>query len=103
MPTARVSVNVDGEIKQNAQRILSEIGIDLTTAIDLLLRTIVREERVPFELRTERAYREDVYRHYIKAELEKSKLEAAEPSTKWQAHDEVIERLERQREARSYV
>ena len=103
MTTARVSVNVDGEVKQNAQRILNEIGMDLTTAIDLLLRTIVREERVPFELRTERAYREDVYRSYIKAELEKSKLEAASPDTIWKTHGEVMERLERQREARSHV
>jgi len=61
-----------------------------------LLRTIVREERIPFELRTERAYREDVYNKYAIAELEKSKLEAAEPSTKWQSHDDVVERLERQ-------
>ena len=68
-----------------------------------LLRTIVREERIPFELRTERAYREDVYNKYVKAELEKSKLEAAEPSTKWQSHDKMIEQLERQREARSHV
>jgi len=90
MQTARISVNVDGEIKQNAQRILSEIGMDLTTAIDLLLRTIVREERIPFDLRTERAYREDAYKEYIRMELEKSKLEAADLDTKWMSHDDVI-------------
>jgi DNA-damage-inducible protein J len=103
MTTARISVNVEKEVKQNAQRILGEIGMDLTTAIDLLLRTIVREERIPFELRTTRAYREDAYKQYVKAELEKSKLEAAEPNTKWQSHDEVMAKLTRQREARDHV
>jgi len=100
MSTARISVNIDGEIKQNAQKILGEIGMDLTTAIDLLLRTIVREERIPFNLQTERAYHDNVYRQYIKAELDKSKSEAADPNTKWISHDEVMDRLKAQRGAR---
>jgi antitoxin component of RelBE/YafQ-DinJ toxin-antitoxin module len=45
----------------------------------LLLRTIVREERIPFDLRTKQAYREAVHREYINAELEKAKSEAADP------------------------
>ena len=101
MPTARISVNIDGEVKQNAQRILSEIGMDLTTAIDLLLRTIVREERIPFSLQTERAYREDAYRQYVEMELEKSKQEASDPNTKWLLHDEVMSKLKAQRKARA--
>ena len=100
MSTARISVNVDKEVKQNAQKILGEIGMDLTTAIDLLLRTIVREERIPFNLQTEKAYRNDAYREYVKLELEKSQLEAADPNTKWASHDEVIDKLRAQREAR---
>ena len=100
MSTARISVNVDSEVKQNAQKILGEIGMDLTTAIDLLLRTIVREERIPFSLQTDRAYREAIHKEYINAELEKAKLEAADPNTKWRSHEEVISNLKAQREAR---
>jgi len=100
MTTARISVNIDREIKQNAQRILGEIGMDLTTAIDLLLRTIVREERIPFNLQTEKAYRDSAYKQYVKAELDKSKLEAADPNTKWVSHDEVMDKLNAQRKAR---
>jgi DNA-damage-inducible protein J len=100
LSTARISVNVDGEVKQNAQRILSEIGMDMTTAIDLLLRTIVREECIPFNLRTQKSYQEEVYRQYVKAELEKAKIEAADPNTKWLSHDDVMAQLDRQRGAR---
>ena len=100
MSTARISVNIDSEVKQNAQKILSEIGMDLTTAIDLLLRTIVREERIPFNLQTERAYREATHREYVRTELEKAMLEAANPNTKWLTHDEVMNSLKAQREAR---
>ena len=101
--TARISVNVDGEIKQNAQRILSEIGMDLTTAIDLMLRTIVREERIPFELQTEKAYREYGYRQYVRKELEISKLKANDADTILHSHDDVMRKLAEQREARSIV
>jgi len=103
MSSARISVNIDSEVKQGAQKILGEIGMDLTTAIDLLLRTIVREERIPFNLQTERAYREAAHREYIKIELEKAKLEAADPNTKWRTHDDVMTSLKAQREARRSV
>ena len=98
--TARISVNVDGDVKLNAQRVLSEIGMDLTTAIDLLLRTIVREERIPFELRTERSYREELHRQYIQIELERAKIEAVDPKTTKLSHNEVSEKLKQQRAAR---
>ena len=101
MSTARISVNVDGEIKQNAQRILSEIGMDMTTAIDLLLRTIVREERIPFELRTNKSYHEEVYRQFVRAELEKSKTEASDPNTNWVVHSDVVSQLDKQRKSRN--
>ena len=100
LPTARISVNVDGEIKQNAQRILSEIGMDMTTAIDLLLRTIVREERIPFELRTYKSYREEAYRQFVRAELDKSKIEAANHNTKWLTQNDLLTKLEQQRKSR---
>ena len=100
MASARISVNVDSDVKQSAQRILNEIGMDLTTAIDLLLRTIIREERIPFNLQTEKAYHEAAHREYIRVELEKAKQEAANPSTIWLTHDEVMANLKAQREAR---
>lgn len=103
MTTARISVNIDGEIKQHAQKILAEIGMDLTTAIDLLLRTIVREEKIPFELRTKNSYQEAAHRQYLKEELAKSIAEANDPATVWLSHDDVMAKLAQQRQARSNV
>jgi DNA-damage-inducible protein J len=103
MATARISVNIDGEVKQTAQKVLNEIGMDLTTAIDLLLRTIVREERIPFALQTEKSYRESAHAEYIRAELENAKQEAADPNTKWLSHDEVMANIAKRKEARARV
>ena len=101
MSTARISVNVDENVKQNAQKILNEIGMDLTTAVDLLLRTIIREERIPFELKTEKAYREDIYKQYIRAELNKSKIEASNSDTQWLSQNDMMTQLKKQREGRN--
>ena len=101
--TSRVSVNIDENIKQSAQRIFGEMGLDMTTAIDSFLRTVVREERIPYDIRTERAYREATHREYINRELDKSMVEAADPNTKWLSHDEIVAKMNERREARSRV
>ena len=100
MPSARISINVDAEVKKNAQRILGEIGLDLTTAVDLLLRTIIREERIPFDLETEKAYREENYRNYVNNALELSMLEAMDPETKMMSYEEIKEIINEKRKSR---
>ena len=103
--TSRVSVNIDEDIKQRAQQIFSEMGLDMTTAIDSFLRTVVMEERIPYNIRTERAYRREIAAHeaYINAALDESMAEAAAPGTKWLTHDEIVANVRRRREARSHV
>ncbi len=103
MSTARISVNIDENIKQSAQRILAKSGMNMTTAIDLLLRTIVREERVPFDLYTKRPSIDAELRNYINSELDKSMLEAADPNVRKLSHDEMMAHLKQQREARRNV
>jgi addiction module RelB/DinJ family antitoxin len=84
-------------------RVFGEIGMDMTTAIDSFLRTVVREERIPFDLRTAKAYREAAHREYISAELDKSIAEASDPHTKRVSHDELMNNLKLQRESRENV
>jgi DNA-damage-inducible protein J len=101
--TARISINVDESVKQGAQRVLNEIGMDMTTAIDSFLRTVIREERIPFILRTEQAYRDTIHKEYINTALDKSMLEANDPNIKRLSHDEVMAQLSKQREERQHV
>jgi len=102
MSTARISVKVNEEVKQGAQRVLHEIGMDLTTAIDTFLRTVVREECIPFELRTGRAHQvsEAAHNEYIRAKLEEAIIEANDPNTKWLTHEEVMANMEARIKAR---
>jgi DNA-damage-inducible protein J len=65
-------MNIDEDIKKDAQRVFGKMGLDMTTAIELFLRAAIIEERIPFEIRTEQAYREAVHKAYINAELDAS-------------------------------
>ena len=103
MANARISVNIDAQVKQKAQSILNEIGMDMTTAIDSFLRTLIREERIPFDLRTDKAFRDSLYQDFINTELDKSMLEADNPDTEWLSHDELMTSLLKRREARDNV
>ncbi len=101
--STRISVNIDEGVKQNAQKLFGEMGLDMTTAIELFLRAVLIEKRLPFEVRTEQAYREDAHRAYINAELDKSMLEAADPNTEWLSQDDMQARMAKRREARKHV
>ena len=45
--------NLDPTLKKNAQELLRDLGMDLTTAITIFLRQTVREQGIPFEIKRE--------------------------------------------------
>ena len=47
-----ITVRIDENVKQQAEDMLSEIGLNMTTYINSSLRALVREKKVPFELTT---------------------------------------------------
>ena len=47
---AQVSFRVDDDIKKKAERTFDDIGISMSTAINIYLKAVVRENRIPFEL-----------------------------------------------------
>jgi len=47
-----ITVRVDETVKQQAEDMLNEIGLNMTTYINSSLRALVREKKVPFELIT---------------------------------------------------
>ena len=103
MTTSRVSVNIDEDVKLKAQRILNETGLDMATAIDLFLRTVVRDGRIPFDIYLERIHQEAAHSAYINAALGESMLEANDPTAKRYTHAEIMVSLKAQREARKHV
>lgn len=52
---AKVSTNVsiDADIKKQAQELFAELGMDLSTAINVFLRQALRQHSIPFEITSE--------------------------------------------------
>ncbi len=53
---AQISLRVDDEVKRNAEKTLNTIGLSMSTAINIFLKTVARENRIPFELSADPFY-----------------------------------------------
>ena len=60
---AQVSVRVDDEVKRNAEATLNAIGIPMSTAVNIFLKAVAREHRIPFELNADPFYSDSNMRH----------------------------------------
>lgn len=51
MPSTNLNIRTEKEVKEKADQIFSELGLNMTTAINIFLRTVIREHGIPFSLR----------------------------------------------------
>ncbi len=50
METTNLNIRTDKEVKAAAERIFEELGLNMTTAVNIFLRQTIRENGIPFEL-----------------------------------------------------
>jgi len=86
---ATITVRVDDETKKDAEIILDDIGINVTTLFNACLKALVREKKVPFELTSS----EYVLKKLIKNKLEESQKVASDPNAKRYSHEEIFSPL----------
>ena len=48
---ATLTINIDEKTAENFYAFCEELGLDMSTAINLFIRTCLREKRIPFELK----------------------------------------------------
>ncbi len=51
MGSTNLNIRTDREVKDAAEKIFSELGITMTTAVNMFLRQTIRENGIPFELK----------------------------------------------------
>jgi DNA-damage-inducible protein J len=49
--TTNLNIRTDRDVKDQAEQIFSELGLTMTTAVNLFLRTAIREQGIPFALK----------------------------------------------------
>lgn len=72
---AQINVRVDDEVKRNAEATLNAIGLSMGTAVNVFLKAVAREHRIPFELTSDPFYSETNMAHIRRgiAQLEAGK------------------------------
>ena len=50
MSNTNMNIRMDSEIKKQAEKLFSEFGLNMTSAINLFLRQAIREQSIPFEI-----------------------------------------------------
>ncbi|HGR3565104.1 TPA: type II toxin-antitoxin system RelB/DinJ family antitoxin, partial [Streptococcus pneumoniae] len=45
------SIRLDSEVKEQAQQVFSNLGMDMTTAINIFLRQAIQYQGLPFDVR----------------------------------------------------
>lgn len=51
MATTNLNIRTDKEVKEQAESIFNELGLNMTTAVNMFLRTTIREHGIPFSLK----------------------------------------------------
>lgn len=56
--TSAINVQVDSETKKAATTILSDLGLSMSTAINIFLKQVVKRDGLPFEVRNPKPSKE---------------------------------------------
>ncbi len=54
MPKVSTNISIDADLKAEAQELFADLGMDLSTAVNIFLRQAVRDQSIPFEISREK-------------------------------------------------
>ena len=60
---AQISLRVDDDVKRGAEQTFDDIGLSMSTAINIFLKKVARERRILFELSADPFYSESNMAH----------------------------------------
>lgn len=49
--TSAININIDKETKDEATEVLNSLGMNMTTAITLFLKQVIKTDGIPFEIK----------------------------------------------------
>ena len=82
MSQMNLSVRVDEKDKKKFENFCNETGMNVSVAINMFIKTVLREQRLPFEIKVDKFYSEKNMKYIEKAiqdiESGKAKLEEHE-------------------------
>lgn len=52
MESLTLNVRVDAKDKKNFEEFCNDVGMNISTAVNMFIKTVIREQRLPFEVRS---------------------------------------------------
>ena len=72
MESLTLNVRVDAQDKKSFEQFCSSVGMNVSTAVNLFIKTVLREQKLPFEIKAMN-YDDYVYEKLKEAEIEMEK------------------------------
>ena len=69
MESLTLNVRVDAKDKKNFEHFCNSVGMNVSTAVNMFIKAVLREQKLPFEVKTT-SYDENIYEKLKVAELE---------------------------------
>ena len=89
MSATNLNIRTDSEIKKAAEKIFEELGLNMSSAVNIFLRQTIRENGIPFPLKL------DVPNEATMDALEEGRAIAHDPSAKgYRSMEELREALD---------
>ncbi len=60
MASTNLNVRVDENVKKSAETVLDELGLNMSTAVNMFLRAVIREEGIPFKMSLKKPEEEEI-------------------------------------------
>lgn len=92
--TAKLQIRLDRNLKEEADEVFSEIGIDAATAVRMFFTKVVKTRSIPFRLKVEPEFSPDAEARILKA-WDESK-DPANLSGPYQSVEEMFRDLRRE-------
>jgi DNA-damage-inducible protein J len=70
MPSTHIHVRIDNDLKMQAQQIFSDMGLDISTAINMFIRQVVRNRSFPFLPSADPFYGENNMTHLMRVKAD---------------------------------
>jgi addiction module antitoxin, relB/dinJ family len=51
MATTNINIRVDSELKQSAEELFNDLGLNMSSAITIFLKSVVSYDGIPFKLK----------------------------------------------------
>ena len=90
MEATKVNFKTDSALKKQAEKLFGQMGMNMTTALNIFLKAAVQQGRIPFTIMGDDA----ASRERIHKALREAQVQAADPDTQWLSEEEAFGKFE---------